>query len=61
MQDQFNILVVDDEPGIRITLAGILEDEGYNVTVAEDGNKGIAAAEKSNSDIAFNRYENAGY
>jgi two-component system nitrogen regulation response regulator NtrX len=61
MQGQLNILIVDDEPGIRITLAGILEDEGYNVVVAEDGNKGIAAAKKSNSDIAFNRYENAGY
>jgi DNA-binding NtrC family response regulator len=53
MQDQLNILIVDDESGIRITLAGILEDEGYNVVVAEDGNKGIAAAKKSNFDIAF--------
>ena len=53
MWRQLNILIVDDEPGIRITLAGILEDEGYNVTVAEDGNKGIAAADKLNFDIAF--------
>ncbi len=53
MQDLLNILVVDDEPGIRITLAGILEDEGYNVIVAEDGYKGIAAAEKTNFEIAF--------
>jgi two-component system nitrogen regulation response regulator NtrX len=37
MQEQSNILVVDDEHGIRITLAGILEDEGYNVIVAENG------------------------
>jgi CheY-like chemotaxis protein len=34
MQDQLSILIVDDEPGIRITIAGILEDEGYNVIVA---------------------------
>lgn len=53
MQNQFNILVVDDEPGIRITLAGILEDEGYNVIVAEDGYKGIMAAEKTIFKIAF--------
>jgi Response regulator containing CheY-like receiver, AAA-type ATPase, and DNA-binding domains len=53
MQDQLNILIVDDEPGIRITLAGILEDDGYNVAVAEDGKKGIAAAENTNFNIAF--------
>ena len=53
MQDPLNILIVDDEPSIRITLAGILEDEGYNVVIAEDGYKGIAAAEKINFNIAF--------
>ena len=53
MQDQLNILIIDDEPGIRITPAGILEDEGYNVIVAEDGNKRIAAAVMTNFDIAF--------
>ncbi len=53
MQDQFNILVVDDESGIRITMAGILEDEGYNVVVAEDGYQGIAAAKNTNFKIAF--------
>ena len=50
---QANILVVDDEHGIRITLAGILEDEGYNVIVAEDGYKGIEAAEKTKFKFAF--------
>ena len=53
MRNQFNILVIDDEPGIRITLAGILEDEGYNVVVAEDGYQGIVAAEKMNFKVAF--------
>ena len=53
MQKQSNILVVDDEPGIRITLAEILEDEGYIVVTAEDGYKGIAAAENTNFKIAF--------
>jgi two-component system nitrogen regulation response regulator NtrX len=28
---QRRILLVDDEPGIRQSLAGVLEDEGYAV------------------------------
>ncbi len=31
------ILIVDDEPGIRHSLAGILEDEGYRVEAVETG------------------------
>lgn len=31
------ILVVDDEPGIRESLSGILEDEGYQATPVESG------------------------
>ncbi len=54
MQNRFNILVVDDdEPGIIITMAGILEDEGHNVIVAKDGYQGIVAAENTNFRIAF--------
>ena len=32
-----NILIVDDEPGIRQSLKGVLEDEGYKASVAESG------------------------
>ena len=32
---QSRILIVDDEPGIRESLAGVLEDEGYEATTAE--------------------------
>ena len=32
-----HILVVDDEPDIRILVKEILEDEGYTVVAAEDG------------------------
>lgn len=53
MQEQVNILVVDDEDGMRMTLAGILEDEGYNVVEAEDGYKGIDAVKKTKFKIAF--------
>ena len=36
-----NVLIVDDDHGIRFTLQGIIEDEGYSVRSAEDGYKAI--------------------
>ena len=53
MQNRHNILIIDDEQGIRVTLAEILEDDGYNVVVAADGEKGIAAAKKAHFNFAF--------
>lgn len=38
------ILIIDDEESIRASLKGALEDEGFDVLTAEDGNKGIATA-----------------
>jgi two-component system, NtrC family, nitrogen regulation response regulator NtrX len=40
---QRRILVVDDEPGIRQSLGGVLEDEGYAVESAESGESCLAA------------------
>jgi len=40
---QRRILVVDDEPEIRGSLSGVLEDEAYNVETAEDGEACLAA------------------
>jgi two-component system nitrogen regulation response regulator NtrX len=37
------ILVVDDEPGIRQSLSGVLEDEGYAVETADSGEACLAA------------------
>ena len=37
------ILVVDDEPGIRQSLGGVLEDEGYTVSAVESGESCLAA------------------
>ncbi|HEX3101755.1 MAG TPA: sigma 54-interacting transcriptional regulator, partial [Pyrinomonadaceae bacterium] len=34
---QNTILIVDDEPGIRETVRGVLEDEGFSVATAESG------------------------
>ena len=30
-------LIVDDEPGVRSALSGVLRDEGYNVEAVESG------------------------
>ena len=38
------VLVIDDEAGLRHTLLLILRDEGYAVTVAEDGEAGLRSA-----------------
>ena len=35
------ILIIDDEPGIRRTLASVLEDEKYQVFTAEDAIRGL--------------------
>ena len=42
------ILIVDDESGIRASLQGILEDEGYEVTLADSGEAGLARLETGN-------------
>lgn len=41
-----SILIVDDEPGIRTTLAGVLEDEGFAVEAASSGEACLKLAEK---------------
>ena len=39
--NETNVLIVDDDNGIRFTLEGIIEDEGYPVRGAADGYKAI--------------------
>jgi DNA-binding response OmpR family regulator len=39
-----SVLVVEDDPSIALGLRINLESEGYDVTVAEDGEKGLALA-----------------
>ncbi len=45
---QNSILIVDDEPGIRETLRGVLEDEGFAVETAASGEAALKAVQKQN-------------
>ena len=46
-----HILVVDDEPDIRTLVQDILEDEGYNVITAEDGESARKARRTRRPDL----------
>lgn len=48
-----NILVVDDLKSIRLTLGGILEDEGHNVVLAENGYQAIELVKQAPFDLIF--------
>ena len=45
------ILVVDDEPDIRDSVKDILEDEGYGVGLAENGEAARAALRERRPDL----------
>ena len=47
------ILIIDDERAIRNSFSGILEDEGYDVDVAENGQQGLDMVEKERYDVIF--------
>jgi two-component system nitrogen regulation response regulator NtrX len=47
------ILVIDDEAPIRETLKEILEYENFNVTLAEDGQKGYQYIQKNDYDVVL--------
>ena len=48
-----NIVVIDDEAGVRRTVSMILEDEGYDVTTASNGREGLAQALDCSADIVI--------
>ena len=47
------ILIIDDERSIRNSLKEILDDEGYDVDVAENGLEGCSMVEKEKYDVIF--------
>jgi two-component system nitrogen regulation response regulator NtrX len=46
-----HILIVDDEAGIRESLRGILEDEGYKISVSPSGEDCLELLRKSSFDL----------
>ena len=48
-----NILVVDDEPSIVQTLSGLLIDEGFEVTTAENGYEALQQIESEAPDLVL--------
>ena len=49
----YTILVVDDEESIRGSLQGILEDEGYRVSLAVDGEDALSVLQKEIPDLVL--------
>ena len=45
------ILIIDDEESIRASLQGILQDEGYRVLLAADGNAGLDLLREESADL----------
>ena len=48
---RYSVLIVDDEPGIRESLAGVLQDEGYVVDAVESGEACLDFLARRNCDL----------
>jgi DNA-binding response OmpR family regulator len=48
-----HILVVDDEPAIRLTLQAVLQRAGHHVTTAERGDEALACIERQPVDLVL--------
>ncbi len=48
---EFTVLIVDDEEGIRESLAGIFEDEGYVVLTAGSGEETLRVLKDQSPDV----------
>lgn len=46
-----NILVIDDEPNVRLLIRKMLESEGHTVIEASDGIEGVESYHKSPVDV----------
>jgi CheY-like chemotaxis protein len=51
VQQQRTILLVDDDHEIVESMRAILENKGYRILVARDGNSGLMVAERENPDL----------
>lgn len=48
-----DILLIEDEQGLRTMLKKTLEHEGYNVTAAADGRQGLRAFQSQKFDVVI--------
>lgn len=53
MTSVYKILVIDDMPDVRTTVAGILQDAGYAVRLAANEGESLAAVVEESFDFAF--------
>lgn len=51
MNSTERLLIIDDEPALRHLLRTILEEEGYNVEEAENGNQGVELIKRQSFDL----------
>lgn len=51
--EAFSVVVVDDAPANLMLLAGLLEDAGYDVRVANSGQRGLALIEREAPDVVL--------
>ena len=51
MERRRRVLIVDDEPNIVLSLEFLLQQQGYEVSVARDGEAALAAAEERRPDL----------
>ena len=48
-----SILTIDDEPSIRESLKGILQDEGFRTLFAQNGEEGLGIVREENPDLVL--------
>jgi len=53
--DQKNILVVDDDTGVRTVFSSILRKVGYRVTAVKNGYEAIKVIDEESFDLALVR------
>ena len=53
MERKFEILIVDDDVGLSLNLRDILEEQGYSVAVAHDGQTALTLSREKKLDLAI--------
>ena len=51
MDEQFRVLVIDDDPGVRDYLEALVSRQGYQVVAVADGEKALETLEEAGRDL----------